>query len=306
MNQVAFVSGGFNNIDNQFHYGSGPSPQQTHVTHREARGSAPVLQDGYYDGGIAGQSSFFLPLIHRFSPPCDFHCEASRAVQTGQVLSLKQLTGENAGQHNLSQSASTHQRLSPNAASHAQLKQHTPANRYPMAAPPLPQTPSNRQQAASSDTASSPQTPQSPGNQNREQQRVALLLDINVELLHEVNRLQSEGKGGATSPQIQAQMKSQGQPSDFASDEYMQVLRRVQANLGYLMPTAQGDQQKVPKGPVHMTPPQHMPQLQSKYDQLQELFPDWPGMDRRPLASSASPGYNGMSGTPTGATPSQG
>lgn len=162
-----------------------------------------------------------------------------------------------------------------------------------MAAPPLPHTPNQHQAAGSTASAPSPGTPLSPGSQNREQQRVALLLDINVELLQEVSRLQAEGQGGAVNPQQQAQLKSQGQSMEMAGDDFVQVLRRVQANLGYLMPRAQNDQQKAPKGPAHMTPPPHMPQLQLRYDQLQELFPDWQGYDRRPSASSASPPANG-------------
>ena len=82
---------------------------------------------------------------------------------------------------------------------------------------------------------------------------------------------------------------------ELAAEEYTQVLRRVQANLAYLMPRAQNDQQKAPKGPAHMTPPPHMPQLQPKYYQLQEVFPDWEGYDRRTSASSASPQANGLS-----------
>ena len=73
-----------------------------------------------------------------------------------------------------------------------------------MAAPPLPQTPSNQQlqtNSANAVAAHSPSTPQSPGSSHRERERVALILTINVELLTEVNRLQKEEKGGAISPQ---------------------------------------------------------------------------------------------------------
>ena len=96
-------------------------------------------------------------------------------------------------------------------------------------------------------------------------------------------------------------MRAQGQQMELATEEYTQVLRRVQANLAYLMPKAQNDLQKAPKGPAHMTPPPHMPQLQPRYDQLQEIFPDWQGYNARPSASSASPLPNGMgvtSGSP--------
>ncbi|KAK1063750.1 hypothetical protein LTR74_009225 [Friedmanniomyces endolithicus] len=190
--------------------------------------------------------------------------------------------------------ASPQPRPSPHAVSSSQRIPPNSNNKYPMAAPPLPGSPANQQAAAASQQGSaSPSahpTPQSPGSHSRKQQRVALLLDINTDMLHEVNRLQAEGKGGATTPQIQAQMKAAGQPADLASEEYTQVLRRVQANLGYLMPVAQNDAQKTPRGPAYMSPPAHMPQLQPKFDQLRELFPDWQGFEPRASQSSMSPG----------------
>ncbi|KAK3617102.1 hypothetical protein LTR56_025508, partial [Elasticomyces elasticus] len=154
------------------------------------------------------------------------------------------------------------------------------------------------QQAASQSTSSSPTTPLSPGSQNREQQRVTLLLEINVIMLEEVNRLQMEGKGGAISPQIQAQMRDKGQNADLASEDYIQVLRRVQANLGYLMPVAQNDMQKTARGPAYITAPPHMPQLQTKYDQLKELFPDWQGYESRTSMSPRANSASGSNGTP--------
>lgn len=148
--------------------------------------------------------------------------------------------------------------------------------------------------------SSAPQTPQSPGSQSREQRRVQLLLDINLEMLTEVSRLQAEGKGGAITTAQQAQLKAQGQPSDLASDEFIQVMRRLQTNLAYLMPVAQNDASKQQKGPPYMTPPPHMPQLQPKYDQLRELFPDWSGLDQRQAGTAGSPGRGSSSnGTPT-------
>ncbi|KAF7190577.1 hypothetical protein HII31_07736 [Pseudocercospora fuligena] len=189
------------------------------------------------------------------------------------------------------QSASPQQRLSPHAAaSPAQPPDNqTPPIKYPMAAPPLPQTPVNQSQVNNGNAAS---PPKSPAAQSREEQRINLLFEINVELLQEVNRLQAEGKGGAISPQQVAQLKAQGQAAVQASEEYIQCLRRVQANLAYLMPKAQPEQAnpaKASQGPAHMTPPPHMPQLQEKYDRLKVLFDGWAGLDARMAASSASP-----------------
>ncbi|KAK5705450.1 hypothetical protein LTR97_002568 [Elasticomyces elasticus] len=250
-------------------------PNSSAQTARQA--FSPARQDRY-DGGNAAE----------MASTADNTMMPARVVPaqapTGPAPQLAQL-GHTA-------SASPQPRKSPNAASI-----QSPPNKYPMAAPPLPQSPAN-QQAASQSTSSSPTTPLSPGSQNREQQRVTLLLEINVIMLEEVNRLQMEGKGGAISPQIQAQMRDKGQNADLASEDYIQVLRRVQANLGYLMPVAQNDMQKTARGPAYITAPPHMPQLQTKYDQLKELFPDWQGYESRTSMSPRANSASGSNGTP--------
>ncbi|EME42411.1 hypothetical protein DOTSEDRAFT_73295 [Dothistroma septosporum NZE10] len=162
-----------------------------------------------------------------------------------------------------------------------------------MVAPPLPQTPGSLPQGAVSPF---PRSSLSPGSQSRDDERVALLFEINVELLQEVNRLQTEGHGGAISPQQLMQLRSEGKPDKMASEEYIQCLRRVQANLAWLMPRASTDSAglaKAPPGPAHMTPPPHMVQLQSSYAQLTELFPGWKGLDRQSSQSAPSPGLHG-------------
>jgi hypothetical protein len=68
----------------------------------------------------------------------------------------------------------------------------------------------------------SPSAAASPANLSQEKERIALLLDINVELLQEMHRLQAQGKGGATSQSAAAHLKSQGLPDALASDEYTQ------------------------------------------------------------------------------------
>ena len=184
-------------------------------------------------------------------------------------------------------------RASPDAASQRsqpQSSSHTPPTKYSMAAPPLPLTPQSQQSAADGAPAvTTPKSPQSPGGQTREAARVALLLSINRELLEEVQRLQDAGKGGAISQQQVQVFRSEGKPDKMASDEYIQCLRRVQANFTYLMPKAQkesgqstGNEAKQLPGPAHMTPPPHMPEdMKQKYEQLKDLFPDWQGLDRR-------------------------
>ncbi|KAK5114472.1 hypothetical protein LTR62_002407 [Meristemomyces frigidus] len=175
-----------------------------------------------------------------------------------------------------SSTAATQLRISPNATSQQlQQKVQTSPSKYPMAAPPLPQSPANGQQYSMGSAPPTPGTPQPQTAEGlaREQQRVALLLDINTELLQELNKLIASGASGApnTVP------NTDGSNSSVASEEYLSVLRRVQENLRYLMPVAQNDASKTPKGPGAMTSPPTMPQLQPKYDRLRELFPGWEG-----------------------------
>ncbi|KAK5682312.1 hypothetical protein LTS10_005438 [Elasticomyces elasticus] len=263
-------------------------PNSSAQTARQA--FSPVRQDRYDGGNVAEMASTadntLMPaqVAGQQQPHTTTASSVPAQAPTGSAPQLAQL-GHTA-------SALPQPRKSPNAASI-----QSPPNKYPMAAPPLPQSPAN-QQAASQSASSSPTTPLSPGSQNREQQRVTLLLEINVIMLEEVNRLQMEGKGGAISPQIQAQMREKGQNADLASEDYIQVLRRVQANLGYLMPVAQNDMQKTARGPAYITAPPHMPQLQTKYDQLKELFPDWQGYESRTSMSPRANSASGSNGTP--------
>lgn len=163
-----------------------------------------------------------------------------------------------------------------------------------MAAPPLPQTPAAVQQSGGTNSGS-PKAAQSPGTLAREQKRTELLLDINGELLQEINNLQAQGRGGAVNPQHQQQLRALNMSESMASEEYIQCLRRVQANLAYLMPRADaGQASKAPPGPAHMTAPAHMPQLQAKYEQLKELFPGWPGLENRMPQNASSPRTNQM------------
>lgn len=99
-----------------------------------------------------------------------------------------------------------------------------------MAVPPTTfgqQLQSESKTAISSHAAPSPTAPQSPCTQNREQQRVTLLLEINNELLQEIDRLQGDGQGGVISQQQPQQLRNDGQPEKPASELYISTMRRV-------------------------------------------------------------------------------
>ena len=83
---------------------------------------------------------------------------------------------------------------------------------HPMAAPPVPFQASNATPAKLSGPQA--QTPSSPDAQQRERERVSLLLEINKELLQETMNLQAQGKGGS----VGQPRPSQQQPAAGGDD----------------------------------------------------------------------------------------
>ncbi|CZT14590.1 uncharacterized protein RCC_00565 [Ramularia collo-cygni] len=197
------------------------------------------------------------------------------------------------------------QAVRPSASPPAGISPHE-GYKYPMAVPPTsvgqqPQPEPPKAAVGGSRVAQSPTIPQSPGTQGREQQRINLLLEINNELLQEIDRLQADGQGGVFSQQQLQQLRSEGLPEKHPSELYVHTMRRVQANLAWLMPTA-SQSSNVPPGPALMTPPPHMPALVPLYDRLKGLFPGWQGLEGRMAANSSSPRPNGPM-APTAGTP---
>jgi hypothetical protein len=148
----------------------------------------------------------------------------------------------------------------------------------------------------------SPQSPQSPASQAREPQRINVLLDINGVLLKRLSDLQAQDQGGAITPQQALQLKKEGKSDKMASDEYIQIVKRLQGNLSYLSP---GKPRQFP-GPAFLSPPPQMPELQPMYDQLKELFPGWPGIENMRSGIQSSPrtssmhSMNSVNGTTSG------
>ncbi|KAM5468429.1 hypothetical protein MferCBS49748_003476 [Microsporum ferrugineum] len=160
----------------------------------------------------------------------------------------------------------------------------------------------NRSTAAQVHTHAQPQPQASPVYQTpntlspqaaaRERARVTILLDINSALLQEVVNLQASGKAGPASNQPSAtgspsspqdtQKSSNGPdsakpaaPAGKPSQEYVDCMRRLQANLAYLATVA--DRAKKtgatgPQTPAIMTPPPHLPSVNQLYASLNELF----------------------------------
>ncbi|CAG8162052.1 hypothetical protein PENNAL_c0030G03250 [Penicillium nalgiovense] len=137
----------------------------------------------------------------------------------------------------------------------------------------------------------SPQTAASPAAPNqaqaqaqaqfaaREKARVTALLDINSALLQEVVNLQAAGKAGpASNPDTNSPASEQPDASKAnqkPSPEYIECMRRLQANLAYLATIADRAKKAggvVPQTPAIMTPPPNLPAVNELYARLNELF----------------------------------
>lgn len=113
----------------------------------------------------------------------------------------------------------------------------------------------------------------------REKARVAVLLEINTTLLQEAVNLQAAGKAGSA-PNADANADQGSDAPKPApqkpSQEYMECMRRLQANLAYLAGMAERAKKPgsaPPQAPAILTPPSNVPALNGLYNKLNELFP---------------------------------
>lgn len=113
----------------------------------------------------------------------------------------------------------------------------------------------------------------------RENARINTLLDINSVLLKEVVHLQeASSKVGTASPSGDTNaslIKAIKANGSKLTREYIEYMRRVQANLAYLVMV---DRVNNPGGtalqaPAIMTPPTSLPAVHELYAKLNELFP---------------------------------
>lgn len=132
----------------------------------------------------------------------------------------------------------------------------------------------------------------------REKARISTLLDINSALLQEVVNLQAAGKAGGPPAPPGSQQNSPTQeqqaaspvssadqnhandaskpPAQKPSQEYIECMRRLQANLAYLATIADRAKKSsgvIPAAPAILTPPPNLPSLNEMYAKLNELFP---------------------------------
>lgn len=144
---------------------------------------------------------------------------------------------------------------------------------------------------------------QSPQSVAREKARVSVLLEINSYLLQEVVSLQTQGKAGGSAGSLPQQSPTHetvaGSPSSTTdpsnplnnspidpskpagakppSQEYIECMRRLQANLAYLAALADAKKKaagSIPAAPAIMAPPSHLAEVRELYKKLNILFPN--------------------------------
>lgn len=184
------------------------------------------------------------------------------------------------------------------------------------------QVPTHSQAPAVSQPLPSVQQPQSPESLEQDKSRVCVLLKINAYLLQEVVSLQGQGKAGGPPSSLPQQSPTQetgaaspasasdpsnplnNSPIDPTrppgskppSPEYIECMRRLQANLSYLAAIADAKKKAagtVPVAPAIMTPPPHFAAVRELYTQLNALFQGaGQSLTNKALTVSASRSHN--------------
>ena len=142
--------------------------------------------------------------------------------------------------------------------------------------------------------AAAPAPANAPSQAELDKQRVTLILEINSQLLEQIQALQAAGKGGDVQSPAQNNAadgaEAQQQPKKPAR-EYVESLRRMQANLAYLASVAERHQKpnaQTPPWPQVMSAPPGDERLAAMYSRLQALFPQWRVQQQRMAAAQAA------------------
>ncbi|KAF4963688.1 hypothetical protein FSARC_8332 [Fusarium sarcochroum] len=146
------------------------------------------------------------------------------------------------------------QQQQPQAQAQAQQQPQQPS-----AALSTPQTPTfSSNQGPTVNGGSTAAVPLSPGTESRDKERFALLLDINHELLYESIQIQT------TQQELKKENAASGIPGDKKptdeetqlQQDYLQCMRRLQANLSYMAALADRKPEvKVPPCPAYLSAP---------------------------------------------------
>ncbi|KAK4157348.1 hypothetical protein C8A00DRAFT_40312 [Chaetomidium leptoderma] len=144
---------------------------------------------------------------------------------------------------------------------------------HPSASAATPQTPTfaTDQGQPQANGTSAGSTPQSPATESRDKERMAVLLEINQELLYEsIQLVNSRNELKKEQVTVDASGTKNGDV-DYAEEErlanldYNQCMRRLQANLTYMFALAdRKGKAQLPPSPAYLTPPPLNLQLKLK------------------------------------------
>ncbi|KAI9761823.1 MAG: hypothetical protein M4579_000762 [Chaenotheca gracillima] len=260
--------------------------------------NGPMMMTGGAHPQMAGHGNPYTNAPYAQMPPA--------LANSNQVQQPHSIPQQLAPTHQPSKSPSTN--ISPPNQNHSQFA-HPMSNPTQQAAP----SPSGSVPALLNQSPQSTQQPQqpllSPAAREREKERVSLLLLINGELIKEVVKLQGEGKAGipdqtqkdtpngkdgAEDTQSKAK-KSQPHP------EYIECMRRLQANLAYLATIADRSNKPaaaIPASPAILVAPEKTPHLAEPYKRLLALFPGAPHA-HKPVTGAAKPASQSRSSAPS-------
>ncbi|AEO60665.1 hypothetical protein MYCTH_74772 [Thermothelomyces thermophilus ATCC 42464] len=141
----------------------------------------------------------------------------------------------------------------------------TPTTAHPppgsLATPQTPTFPADQGQPQVNGTSSG-STPQSPATDSRDRERMAVLLEINQELLYESiqlvnsrNELKKE-QAAAQASGVKNNDVDYAEEEKLANLDYNQCMRRLQANLTYMFALAdRKGKAQLPPSPAYLTPP---------------------------------------------------
>ncbi|PGH23618.1 hypothetical protein AJ80_02399 [Polytolypa hystricis UAMH7299] len=277
----------------QYYPNPGQYPPQTrapqiHQPVQHAYGSVPL-----HTGPAGGGAMMMTPGLAHHSPGVAPHQNFSAPPY------MHSAAPTTLGPPSHPQSQSHHITAGPQA--HPQTMGTVTAQNPLFATPPRMSQPGAQVQPPSQ-APFSPQPVIPPQVAAREKARVTVLLDINSALIQEVVNLQAAGKAGMPPTQPGSQQSSPTQetgtasptstadfqgaqsqnagpdgarPANKPSQEFLECMRRLQANLAYLATVADRGKKSgaaAPQAPAILNPPPNVPSINELYAKLNELF----------------------------------
>ncbi|KAK3906307.1 hypothetical protein C8A05DRAFT_11937 [Staphylotrichum tortipilum] len=231
---------------------AGPQPQLS------ANFMMPGQMGPYMNAGMPGQQQ---PMMQRMMPqqnPAGMSVSTpQRQFNPPQGTPTSQMPPQQP-QFSTPQTQSTPQSQTPTTA------QHLPPS---AATPQTPTFPTDQTQPQLNGTSTG-STPQSPATESRDKERMAVLLEINQELLYESIQLvnsRNELKKEQAIPEARNPDIDYAEEEKLANLDYNQCMRRLQTNLSYMFALAdRKGKAQIPPSPAYLTTPPLNLQLKLK------------------------------------------